>query len=75
VSGCRWRHSWWAYWWALLGVAIVYVVSSIVKWTVVISYATIPLWLGLAIAVSVAASLYPSIKAAHLQPLETLRLS
>jgi len=60
---------------ALLGVAIVYVVSSFAKWTVVLSYETIPLWLGLAIAVSVAAGLYPSIKAARLQPLETLRLS
>ena len=60
---------------ALLGVGIVYVVSAIATWTVVISYATIPLWLALAIAVSVAAGLYPSIKAARLQPLETLRLS
>ena len=60
---------------ALLGVAIVYVVSALATWTVVISYATIPVWLSLAIAVSVAAGLYPSIKAARLQPLETLRLS
>ncbi|HTT86163.1 MAG TPA: ABC transporter permease [Acidimicrobiales bacterium] len=60
---------------ALLGVAIVYVVSALATWTVVISYATIPVWLALAIGVSVAAGLYPSIKAARLQPLETLRLS
>jgi putative ABC transport system permease protein len=60
---------------ALLGVLIVYGVSALASWTVVISYATIPLWLALAIAVSVAAGLYPSIKAARLQPLETLRLS
>ena len=34
----------------------------------------IPIWMGLALLVSVVAGLYPSIKAARLEPLETLRL-
>jgi putative ABC transport system permease protein len=60
---------------AAMGVAIVYVVSAFAHWTVVVSYTRIPLWMALAIMVSVAAGLYPSIKAARLEPLETLRLS
>jgi putative ABC transport system permease protein len=59
---------------AAIGVGIVYGVSAIVGWTVVIDYAEIPLWMALALAVSVIAGLYPSIKAARLEPLETLRL-
>jgi len=60
---------------ASLGVAIVYVVSAFAHWTVVIAYSEIPLWVGLAVAVSAVAGLYPSVKAARLEPLETLRLS
>jgi ABC-type lipoprotein release transport system permease subunit len=41
---------------------------------VVIAYGRIPIWMSLALAVSVVAGLYPSIKAARLEPLETLRL-
>ncbi len=59
---------------AALGVGIVYLVSAIANWTVVIAYGKIPIWMGLALLVSVAAGLYPSIKAARLEPLETLRL-
>jgi putative ABC transport system permease protein len=59
---------------ALLGIGIVYAVSAFAHWTVVISYAQIPIWMGLAIAVAVVAGLYPSIKASRLEPLETLRL-
>jgi ABC-type antimicrobial peptide transport system permease subunit len=55
-------------------VAVVYAVSSFAGWVVVISYADIPIWIGLAIIVSVVAGLFPSIKAARLEPLETLRL-
>ena len=43
-------------------------------WVVVIDYGEIPIWMGLALLVSVVAGLYPSIKAARLEPLETLRL-
>lgn len=59
---------------AVLGVGVVYAVSKLAGWVVVISYSDIPIWMGLALLVSVAAGLYPSIKAARLEPLETLRL-
>jgi putative ABC transport system permease protein len=59
---------------ALFGIAVVYGISSIAGWVVVIAYAKIPIWMGLALAVSVGAGLFPSIKAARLEPLETLRL-
>jgi putative ABC transport system permease protein len=59
---------------AALGVGVVYLVSSFAHWIVVIAYTRIPIWMGLALIVSVAAGLYPSIKAARLEPLETLRL-
>lgn len=59
---------------ALLGVAIVYLVSALADWIVVIDYGRMPFWVGLAVAVSVVAGLYPSGKAARLEPLETLRL-
>jgi putative ABC transport system permease protein len=59
---------------AALGVAIVYLVSAIADWVVVIAYGRVPIWIGLALIVSIAAGLYPSIKAARLEPLETLRL-
>jgi len=59
---------------AVLGVAVVYAVSTFAGWVVVIAYADIPIWMGLALIVSITAGLYPSIKAARLEPLETLRL-
>jgi ABC-type lipoprotein release transport system permease subunit len=49
-------------------------VSSFADWVVVIAYQKIPIWMALALGVSVVAGLYPSIKAARLEPLETLRL-
>lgn len=59
---------------AALGVAVVYGISALAGWVVVIAYAKIPIWMALALAVSIAAGLFPSIKAARLEPLETLRL-
>ena len=59
---------------ALIGIGVVYAVSAFAGWVVVIDYAEIPIWMGLALLVSIAAGLYPSIKAARLEPLETLRL-
>jgi putative ABC transport system permease protein len=59
---------------AVLGIAVVYTVSAFAGWVVVINYAQIPIWMGLALLVSITAGLYPSIKAARLEPLETLRL-
>ena len=57
-----------------VGIGVVYGVSALQNWTVVIDYARIPTWIGLAVGVSVAAGLMPSAKAARLEPLETLRL-
>ena len=59
---------------AVIGVGIVYMVSAIAGWVVVIDYAKMPIWIGLAVAVAAIAGLYPSVKAARLEPLETLRL-
>ncbi|MDQ1511981.1 MAG: putative transport system permease protein [Actinomycetota bacterium] len=59
---------------AAVGVGVVYLVSSVANWVVVIAYNRIPIWMSLALVVSVVAGLYPSIKAARLEPLETLRL-
>jgi len=38
------------------------------------AYSRMPLWVGLAVGVSIIAGLWPSIKAARLEPLATLRL-
>jgi putative ABC transport system permease protein len=59
---------------ALIGIGVVYLVAALEHWVVEIGYGQIPLWIGLAVLVSVIAGLYPSIKAARLEPLETLRL-
>ena len=59
---------------AALGVLIVHAISGLADWVVVIDYGRMPLWIGLAVGVSVIAGLYPSVKAARLEPLETLRL-
>jgi putative ABC transport system permease protein len=59
---------------AALGIVLVHLISALAGWVVVIAFGKIPVWIGLAVIVSVAAGLYPSVKAARLEPLETLRL-
>ena len=59
---------------AALGAGIVIVTSDALHWVVVLAYSRMPDWIVLAILVSAAAGLSPSIKAARLEPLETLRL-
>jgi len=59
---------------AFLGVGVVYLVSNMAGWVVVVNYGKMPIWIGLAVGVAVVAGLYPSVKAARLEPLETLRL-
>ncbi|MFN8025981.1 MAG: ABC transporter permease [Acidimicrobiia bacterium] len=59
---------------AMLGVGVVYLVSNMAGWVVVVNYGKMPIWIGLAVGVAVIAGLYPSVKAARLEPLETLRL-
>ena len=59
---------------AALGTGIVYAISHLAKWVVVMNYGRMPIWIGLAVGVSIIAGLSPSIKAARLEPLATLRL-
>lgn len=59
---------------AAVGVGIVYLVSALAGWVVVIDYGRMPIWIGLAVGVAAIAGLYPSVKAARMEPLETLRL-
>jgi len=59
---------------AAVGTGIVFGTSAALNWVVVIAYSQMPIWIGLAVGVSVFAGLFPSIKAARLEPLATLRL-
>jgi putative ABC transport system permease protein len=57
-----------------LGILVVTVTSALLDWTVVLQYGLIPWWVVVSIIVAAVAGLYPSVKAARLEPLETLRL-
>jgi putative ABC transport system permease protein len=59
---------------AALGTGIVYGISHLAGWVVVMDYGRMPLWVGLAVGASIIAGLWPSLKAARLEPLATLRL-
>jgi putative ABC transport system permease protein len=60
---------------AAVGAGIVIATSKALGWVVVLAYHQMPIWIGLAVAVAAIAGLSPSIKAARLEPLETLRLA
>jgi putative ABC transport system permease protein len=57
-----------------VGVLTTFIGSSIAGWTFVMAPLLIPIGVALAIIVSVLAGLYPAVRAARLEPLETLRL-
>jgi len=59
---------------AAVGTGIVFGTSAALNWVVVIAYSQMPIWIGLAVGVSVFAGLFTKIKAARLEPLATLRL-
>ena len=58
----------------LTGAGVVYLISDFQDWVPVLNWPTPFIWLGPAIAISILFGLYPSIRAARLEPLETLRL-
>lgn len=60
---------------AAVGAGIVISTSKALHWTVILAYAKMPIWIALAVAVSAAAGLSPSIRAARMEPLEALRLA
>jgi len=58
----------------LIGAGVIYAVSDVQGWIPVVDWGSSFLWVFLAMAVAVLFGLYPSIRAARLEPLETLRL-
>lgn len=58
----------------LVGAGVIYVVSDYQEWVPVMDWGRSFLWVFLAMAVAVLFGLYPSVRAARLEPLETLRL-
>ncbi len=58
----------------VLGILSIFVGSAIAGWVFVLAPWLIPAGVALAMVISVIAGLYPSVRAAKLEPLETLRL-
>ena len=58
----------------MLGVLSIFVGATIAGWVFVLAPWLIPAGIALAMVISVVAGLYPSVRAAKLEPLETLRL-
>ena len=59
---------------AAAGAAVVWLTSEMRGYVMVLSVPSLVGWGMLSVAVAVVAGLYPSTKAARLEPLETLRL-
>ncbi len=59
---------------AALGIGVVWATSQVLEWTMVLRYDLVPWWVVISIGVAALAGLAPSVKAARLEPLETLRL-
>lgn len=57
-----------------VGAAVVYLISDFQDWVAVLNWPTPLIWIGPAVLISILFGLYPSIRAARLEPLETLRL-
>ncbi|CAB4877831.1 unannotated protein [freshwater metagenome] len=58
----------------VLGILSIFVGATIAGWVFVLAPWLIPAGIALAMVISVIAGLYPSVRAARLEPLETLRL-
>ncbi len=58
----------------IAGGAVVYVVSDLKDWVPVLNWPQPFVWIGPAVGISALFGLYPSVRAARLEPLETLRL-
>ncbi len=58
----------------MLGILSIFVGATIAGWVFVLAPWLIPAGIALAMVISVVAGLYPSVRAARLEPLETLRL-
>ncbi len=57
-----------------VGAGVVWMVSEMRDYTMILSVSGLVRWASVSVGVAVVAGLYPSTKAARLEPLETLRL-
>jgi ABC-type lipoprotein release transport system permease subunit len=57
-----------------VGIAAIGVGVAIAGWVFTLQFFLVPAGIALAVVISVVAGLYPAVRAARLEPLETLRL-